>query len=177
MVEVFVRGLHNNQPPWGIGMIWRSAEVALGGRQEEVRRSGWEVGDAVTRQEWRWRQGEAEARVIFLLTLLDGCWFSVVFVLQWGPGELLVKGEWRKFGVKVGEARGGRGEVRIPFACGFFGGVLVFAVVFLFGCRGWGRCWSIWRILVLLLSFVCCGAVEDVSCFSWFFREVFLGGL
>ena len=61
-----------------------------------------------------------------------GAGFSVVFVLRWGPGELLVKGERRKFGV---EARGGRGEARVPFACCFFGGVLVFAVVFLFGCR------------------------------------------
>ena len=110
----------------------------------------------------------------FSWPLLDGCCYVVVFVLRWALGELLVKGDRRKFGV---EARGGRGEARVPFACGSFGGVLVFAVVFLFGCRGWGRCWSIWRILVLLLSFVCCGAVEDVSCFSWFFREVFLGGL
>ena len=77
-VEVFLRGLHNNQPPWGVGMIWRSAGVALGGRQEEVRCSGWEAGGTVTRQEWSWRQGEAEARVIFSPGL---CWMGAVFLL------------------------------------------------------------------------------------------------
>ena len=78
--EVFVRGAHNNQPPWGVGMIWRSAGVALGGRQEEVRRSGLEAGDAATRQEWRWRQGEVEARVIFSPGFVGWVLFFLLFL-------------------------------------------------------------------------------------------------
>ena len=111
--EVFVRGLHNNQPPWGVGMIWRSAGVALGGRQEEVRRSGLEAGDAATRQERRWRQGEVEARVIFSPGFVGWVLVFLLFLFfDGGRGELLVKGERRKFGVeaRVGKGRQRRGE-------------------------------------------------------------------
>ena len=60
------------------------------------------------------------------------------------------------------EARGGRDKARVLFTCGFFGGVLVFSVIFCLVMGGGGgvevsnRCWS-------CFFFVCCDAVGGHS--------------
>ena len=153
---------------------------------------------AATRCESRWRKGEAEARggggkarLLFGPVFFGGVLvFSVVFCLamgavggagQGGAVEIWGRGEGgRRRGEMEARGGGGQGRRRRGFllllaVLAFLEGCWFLLLVFLFGCRGWGRCWSIWRILVLLLSFVCCGAVEDVSCFSWFIRDIFLG--
>lgn len=116
---------------------------------EAQRREG--VNSAEERQRQGARGGGGNARC--------GCcktrWRQIVVEVPRGGGKIeAVKVEWRqrKVGVKVRGGEG-KGRRRVLFTSGFFGGVLVFSVLLLFGNGGRGRCWSIRRVLVLF--FLC----------------------